>query len=127
MRFLTAILVTLPKTVSWEDYEKELRKGAAGEILNFKVPNFPLRVGRGDRCYIAHKGFIKGWMEITGFSEGSFICTTTGKRRYGKFIQRSGEFHPVEAKVECGGFQGFKYITIRVGVDYGPFAALHNQ
>lgn len=128
MRTMTALLITIPKSTSWEDYEEELARAAAGEVLNFKVPNFPLRVNEGDRCYVLHRELIKGWMEIVGFSEGNFICSTTGKRWSGKFVQRSGEFHHLEVNAEPrAGFQGFRYLDIQVGVECGPFRALHDQ
>ena len=37
-----SLIITLPSTTSWKDYEKELRKAANySHVLNFKVHNFP--------------------------------------------------------------------------------------
>ena len=71
-----SLIVTLPSTTDWGDYEKELRKAANYKyVLNFKVHNFPKGIHKGDRCYVVHNGFVKGWMEIVGFSEQPFVCT----------------------------------------------------
>ena len=112
MRQNRAIIITLPATMSWEDYEKELDKVKDwAAVMNFKVPNFPTGIKKGDRCYILHKGVVKGWMEITGFTEQPFTCTTTGKSWKGKFIQRSGPFHYIDKDIRMKGFQGFRYFN----------------
>lgn len=108
-----AIIITLPASVKWEDYEKELNNVKNyTHTLNFKVHNFPKGIKNGDKCYLVHKGFIKGWMEIVGFSEKDFECTTTGKSWKGKFIERSGPFHYLTEKLPMTGFQGFRYFNI---------------
>ena len=108
-----AIIVTLPASVKWEDYVKELDAARNYTCtLNFKVHNFPKGIKEGDKCYLVHQGFIKGWMEIVGFSEKSFECKTTGKQWKGKFIERSGPFHYLTDKLPMTGFQGFRYFNI---------------
>jgi len=108
-----SIIVTLPSNISWEEYEKELDKVKNyDEVMNFKVYNFPKGINRGDKCYIVHKGFVKGWMKIIGFSEKEFKCTTTGKDYKGKFIERSGPFHYIDKEIPMKGFQGFRYFNI---------------
>ena len=104
------IIITLPKSISWDDYQKELdlvkdRKN----IMNFKVNNFP-KTQKGCKCYLVHNGVLKGWMEITGMSEKDFVCSTTGKNWKGKFIERSGPFHYIDP-VPMKGFQGFRYMN----------------
>lgn len=103
------IIITLPKSVSWEDYELELAEAANGAVMNYKLSAFP-KIKKGDRCYVCHDGAVKGFMLITGFSEKSFTCTTTGKHWNGKFIERSGSFQPVEFEKPMKGFMGFRYI-----------------
>ena len=111
-----AIVVTLPSNIEWADYEKELeRVKDYHEVMNFKVYNFPKGIKKGDKCYVAHKGYVRGWMKIIGFSEKKFTCTTTGKQYNGKFIERSGPFHYLDEKIPMKGFQGFRYFNI---VDY---------
>ena len=108
-----SIVVTLPSNIDWSDYEKELnRVKDYGEVMNFKVYNFPKGINRGDKCYIVHKGFVKGWIKIIGFSEKNFTCTTTGKQYSGKFIERSGPFHYLDIQIPMKGFQGFRYFNI---------------
>jgi len=101
------IIITLPKNIKWGDYEKELEKAKNGEIMNFKVSNFP-KTKKGNKCYICHDGYIKGYMIIYGLEEKDFICTTTGKHWKGKFIQRTGDFYKINP-VPYKGFQGFRY------------------
>ena len=108
-----SLIITLPSTIKWGDYEKELKKTANYKHnLNFKVHNFPKGVHVGDKCYIVHNGVIKGWMEIVGFSEKEFNCTTTGKKWDGKFIERSGPFHYLNKTIPYKGFQGFRYFDL---------------
>lgn len=105
-----SLIITLPATTKWEDYEQELRKVANYKnVLNFKVHAFPTGVSKGDRCYLVHNGKIMGWMEIVGFSEKSFTCSTTKKQWKGKFIERSGPFHYLEEDIPYKGFQGYRY------------------
>jgi hypothetical protein len=106
---MNAIIISYPSNYDWEDYKEELKAAERGDILNFKVSNFPTKVKEGDRCYIVHKGFIKGWMTICGFSTKEFTCTTTGRKFKGNFIERSGKFHYLEEKIPYKGFQGFRY------------------
>lgn len=76
-----SIIVTLPSKEHWEEYENELIKVKDYKnVLNFKVHNFPKGIKKGDKCYVVHDGIIKGWMEIVGFSEKEFDCTTTNKK-----------------------------------------------
>ena len=108
-----SIIITLPSSQKWDDYVKELNKVKDySNSLNFKVHNFPKGVKKGDRCYLVHQGIIKGWMEITGFSEKEFICNTTNKSWKGKFIERSGPFHYLVDKIPYKGFQGYRYFDI---------------
>lgn len=108
-----SMIITLPSSVNWEDYEKEIDKVKNyKQVMNFKVHNFPCGITVGDRCYIVHRGFIRGWMEIVGFSEKDFSCTTTGKKWRGKFVERSGPFHYIEENLPYKGFQGFRYFDL---------------
>ncbi len=102
------IIITLPKTINWSDYELELNAVKDGkEVMNFKVNAFP-KTTIGKRCYIVHNGYIKGWMKITGMSSKEFKCSTTGKLWKGNFIERSGPFNYIEP-IPMKGFQGFRY------------------
>ena len=103
------IIITIPSKIDWEDYQKELKDVEDRNlILNFKVSNFPKETNIGNKCYSVYKGFIIGWMEIVGMSEGNITCETTGKKWEGKFIQRSGKFNYIEP-IPMTGFQGFRY------------------
>lgn len=103
------IVITIPKSVDWSEYEKELEAVKDGkQVLNFKVNNFP-KTAKGNKCYLLHNGFIKGWMGIVGLSNKDFICSTTGKHWKGNFIERSGPFHKIDP-IPMKGFQGFRYL-----------------
>ena len=105
------ICITLPKSVKWSDYEKELEKVKDGkEEMNFRLPTLPKDVHSGDRCYICHDGFVKGWMKITGIGKhDGFNCSTTGKEwGDGVYVSRSGEFHYLNKPIPMKGFQGYR-------------------
>jgi len=109
---MTSLLITLPKHISWKDYEKELETVKDGEMqMNFKVSSRPKRVSAGDRCYICHNGYIVGWMKIVDIFYGDrFKCSTTGcDWDEGWYVARSGEFHYI-TPIPCKGFQGYRYI-----------------
>lgn len=109
-----SLIITLPSNVTWQDYEKELRKAANWKyILNFKVHNYPSGVHKGDKCYVVHNGIIKGWMEIVGFEEKEFTCGTTNQKWRGKFVERSGPFHYLNEKLPYNGFRGFRYFNLQ--------------
>lgn len=113
MKKKRSLIVTLPSTTKWCDYEKELAKVSNYKnVLNFKVHNFPCGVKEGDKCYVVHNGEIMGWMEIVGFSEKDFKCSTTGRKWSGKFIERSGPFHYIEENIPYKGFQGYRYFDL---------------
>lgn len=82
------IIITLPANIKWNDYEIELEKVKdCNEVINFKVPNTP-KVKEGDKCYIVHQGYIRGFMLIKGIINNSFQCTTTGKEWKGCFVNQ---------------------------------------
>jgi hypothetical protein len=104
------IVVTLPQSEDWSSYERELAAVRDGSSeMHFKVPNLP-DVSVGDRCYVVHRGHVKGWMAVTGTRAGGFNCSTTGRRWGGNFVSRSGEFTAVKPPVPMKGFQGFRYV-----------------
>lgn len=102
------IVITIPKAIKWEVYEKELEAAENGETMNFKVRHFP-NTKPGSKCYVCHDGFIKGWMKISKLSEKEFDCTTTGKTWKGKFVERTGKFNALDEPIPMKGFRGFKY------------------
>lgn len=102
------IIITLPKSVSWKEYEKELQETEKGGEINFKIPFFPTNTRIGEKCFITHNGFVKGFMLISGFKEKDFVCSVTGKKWKGKFVCRVGKFYKVEPKI-FKGFQGWRY------------------
>ena len=105
------ILVTLPKFIEWEEYQKEIATVVDRLMeMRYKVSQLPLRCLIGDRCYLIHKNLIQGWMEVTGFHRGQFQCSATGQSWKGNFITRSGKFHHLQNLIYFPGFQGFRYI-----------------
>lgn len=62
-----AIVVTLPSSEQWEDYQKEMDAVKDySQVMNFKVPFFPKGINKGDKCYIVHDGKVKGWKKMDG-------------------------------------------------------------
>ena len=107
---MKAWIITIPKKTKWEDYQLELDAALQGEILNFRVMNFPRKMEVGDRCYIVWNGKVRGWMEITGMvtADQPWQCTTTGQIwPAGNYIQRSGPFNEIDGP-EMTGFRGIR-------------------
>lgn len=103
------IIITVPKSIPWAQYEKELKAVENGDqVMNFKVPRLPKQASVGDRCYICYNGNVIGWMSIVGLVEKDFVCSTTGRHWKGNFVQRSGKFNKI-TPVPMKGFQGFRY------------------
>jgi hypothetical protein len=104
------IVITIPATISWDDYEKEIATVAdRSQVMRFKVARLPTRNVIGGRCYLCYHGHIIGWMEIVGTHSGDFICSTTGQRWSGDFIERSGAFNRLTTPIPHKGFQGWRY------------------
>jgi hypothetical protein len=104
------IIITVPKSIKWDEYQKELDAAEQGAILNFKVANFP-NVDKGSKCYICYNGNVIGYHVVSGKSEKQFTCSTTGKVWNGKFIERTGKLHRI-APIPMKGFQGFRYFNV---------------
>jgi len=106
------IVITLPSTINWNDYQKELKTVEdESQVMNFKVSNLPTKTSIGSKCYLCYKGNIIGWMKIVGLVKDDFNCTTTDKHWSGNFIQRSGKFNHI-TPIPMKGFQGFRYIKL---------------
>lgn len=103
--------ITVPKTIPWSEYEKELKAVEDwSQEMNFKVPPHFKAAKAGDRCYVVHDGEVKGWMEITGLEkfDKPWRCSTTGQTwQPGTYLKRSGPFHPVK-DMKMKGFQGIR-------------------
>lgn len=104
------IVITIPKSIKWDEYKKELNAAEQGAILNFKVAHFP-DVSNGSKCYICYNGNVIGYHIICGKSEKKFTCSTTGKIWNGKFIERTGKFHEIKP-IPMKGFQGYHYFSV---------------
>ena len=109
------IVITIPKTIKWENYKKELDAVADwSQAMNFKVSHKPKDLEPGNRVYLCYNNQIIGWQTFIGYYTGQFNCTTTGNDWKGVFIQRSGPFHYLETPIPCKGFRGFKYFDYAV-------------
>lgn len=107
-------LITVPKTIDWDDYCKEMRLVEDdSHVMNYRVHYFPQEMQAGDRCFICHEGKVRGWMRIVGMENArtAWKCSTTGRPwPAGKYIQRSGPFHEVDGP-KITGFRGIrKYV-----------------
>lgn len=108
------IVITISKTIPWEEYEKELKAVEDGtQQMNYRVSAIPKNTKVGERCYLLYDGYIRGWMTITdmGTLKDGFDCTTTQEHwRPGNYICRSGKFHYLKNPVKMRGFRGYRYI-----------------
>ena len=105
-------MITIPKTISWNEYQKELDNVADGKnIMNYKTRYFPKEMKVNDRCYIVWDGQVRGWMNIVGMKtfNKDWKCSTTGNVwNAGKYIQRSGKFNKINNGLELKGFRGIR-------------------
>ena len=110
---MSAICITIPKSIKWEDYQKELAAVEdESQEMNYRIPTLPKDVQVGDKCYICHDGYIKGWMKISfiGKRDG-FQCTTTGENwDDGYYVSRTGKFHYLKEPIPMKGFMGYRKI-----------------
>ena len=60
------IIITIPKTTSWEEYKREIQAcETSPEIMMYYVLyNTPRNSTVGDCCYVVYCGKIVGWMSI---------------------------------------------------------------
>lgn len=109
---MTDWIITLPQTVDWEDYEKELKMVQDGsEVLNFRVPHIPKDMRPKQRCFVCWRGKVRGWMEIVGYMYvvEPWNCSTTGKEwPAGSYVRRSGPFFMLDEEPEMKGFRGIR-------------------
>jgi hypothetical protein len=107
---MTDWAITVPKTTKWEDYQEELDVVSDySHTINYHIPHFPRDMQIGDRCFIVWNGKVRGWMEIVDLQEiDAWTCNTTGRQwPAGRYIVRSGPFHPVDGP-EMQGFRGIR-------------------
>ena len=112
-------VVTIPKSVKWGDYQRELDVVADGSsLINYRTRYFPKEMKVGDRCFLVWDGQVRGWMAIVGLVDAvrPWQCMTTGKTwPPGKYIQRSGPFH----KSDGPEMTGFNYLQLFGGYASG--------
>lgn len=105
------IIITIPADTDLDTYKAEIAKvEQEGEIMNYKVNKFPVKAKIGNRCWVCYNKKIIGYMNICGFSTKSFICSTTGKRMEGNFIERSGKFNWLKEPFDHEPFRSFRYV-----------------
>ena len=107
------ICITIPKTIPWEEYQKELDTVKDGKMeMNYRV-SFRPDVKPYEKCYLCHDGKIKGWMYVTRVAHRKgFTCTVTGKQwPESWYVARSGPFHELENKPALNGFRGVRYVN----------------
>lgn len=105
---MTDWMITIPKTVPWRNYQDELDDvSEQGLSMFYRVPYKP-KCQAGDRMFVVYDGKVRGWMEIVDIKNTTFQCLTTGKDwPQGWYIERAGEWHPVDGP-EVQGFRGVR-------------------
>lgn len=103
-------VITIPKTIYWEDYKLELKAVESGRRnINYRVRYIPKEMKVGDKMFIVHDGKVRGYMKVTAFGEKpGFTCMSTGIRwPAGNYIERSGKFTYIEP-INMVGFRGIR-------------------
>lgn len=105
------IIITIPKTTSWEDYKKEIQACEASEetMMCYKVHNTLRNAKVGDRCYVVYRDKIIGWMNICQIRWlDRWNCTTTQKLMSDNYyICRNGQFRYLEEDIPMKSFRGW--------------------
>ena len=110
-------VVTVPKTITWEDYQTELDRASdplSINVLNYRVAYKP-KVKIDDRLFVVWNGHVRGWMHVCGIEnhKEGFTCKVTGKYwKPGWYIQRTGTFHKLNPEPVMKGFQGMRRIQL---------------
>ena len=114
-------IITLPKTMDWDTYQKEIADVADGRrSMFYKLPYLPKTMKPGDRCFVTWQSTVKGWMEIKSVGyRGGFRCQTTGASwPAGFYMERSGVFHEITNPLpEYKGFRGIREYNVS-GIRY---------
>lgn len=114
----TDIAVTWPKKRSLEDYLDTLRRAEReGMVINYRVATLPkfdagmLILGRANRCYIVHDGYVRGYNRIIWMGERDDVIdpVTEEFMAKGLFIQRDPRWCTLRKSVPMAGFQGWRY------------------
>jgi len=104
-------VITLPQTVEWEDYQKELDfVEKEGGTLWYRVARVPRDLRRGDRVFLVWRGKVRGWMKAIhdgDYSMGFFCQVTDRYWPEGWYVVREGKFHRVDGP-EMKGFRGIR-------------------
>lgn len=109
---MTDWIITLPKTIKWEDYQKELDACSDGiTVMNYRLPR-RVYAEEGDRCFVTWNGFVRGSMDIRKVFHAphGFVCSTTGKRWPGGwYLERGGFFWTLTGQeFPYPGFRGIR-------------------
>jgi hypothetical protein len=63
---MTDWIITVPKSIPWDEYKKELEVAKNGGTLRYRVPHIPKKLVEGDRCFVTWNLFVRGWMRVLG-------------------------------------------------------------
>lgn len=107
------IVLTWPQKVPYAEYVSELNRAVAeSKVIYFKVSALPKKASVGDRCYMVHSGYVRGWSQIVGFNDGTVVpdaVRDSDSWTLGKYIVRSPIWHELQYLPRQQGFQGFRY------------------
>ena len=105
-----AWIVTIPKTIPFEDWLNEVKFARENNhLLNYRLP-YHIQTYQGEKCYIVHDGQIRGYMKIDKVvRRPSFKCSYSGKEwKAGHYLQRPAIFYPLKKLIPMKGFRGIR-------------------
>ncbi len=125
---MSDIIITWPSTRPLESYITQiLAAGAAGQKhINFRVSRLPKYADKGDRCYVVHSGFVRGYNPIVECRpvEDNIVLDPLTDEFWpaGNYIVRRPAWFPI-TPIPHKGFQGFRYIKKGSAIDliHGQF------
>ena len=107
------IVITIPKKVKWEDYQKELDAVRDGnQMMLYHLPFKPKHNLKGNNCFLCYRGYIVGFMLIINvFYSDGFTCSTTGVPwPEGWYVCRTGPLFLLNHPIPMKGFRGIRYV-----------------
>jgi hypothetical protein len=104
-------IATVPKTVKWADFMREIADVETGEYLK----NWPVRpnshIASGDRLFFVHQGLVRGSLTVRRvvIHGHGFNCATLGESwPPGTYAQLQGPWEYVAETMPMNGFQGLR-------------------
>ncbi len=112
-------IVTVPKTVNWDEYLKELHSSfVARQSIFFRIPHKVDVVYQETKCFVVYDGAVRGFMFALTCDKNpvGFTCFYTGKKwPPGIYIERIPQMAFLRKPIPMRGFRGIRKFSFPEG------------